>query len=43
MNSKRKPNRKNTMIIRKLRLDKGLSQEQLADMAGVSTRDASAH
>ena len=38
MNSKRKPNRKNTMIIRKLRLDKGLSQEQLADMAGVSTR-----
>ncbi|WP_316861384.1 helix-turn-helix domain-containing protein [uncultured Cohaesibacter sp.] len=26
------------MIIRKLRLDKGLSQEQLADMAGISTR-----
>ena len=26
------------MIIRKLRLEKGLSQEQLADMAGVSTR-----
>lgn len=26
------------MIIRKLRLEKGLSQEQLADMAGISTR-----
>ena len=26
------------MIIRKLRLDMGLSQEQLADMAGISTR-----
>ena len=26
------------MIIRKLRLDRGLSQEQLADMAGISTR-----
>lgn len=26
------------MIIRKLRLDKGYSQEQLADMAGISTR-----
>ncbi|MCP4071054.1 MAG: helix-turn-helix domain-containing protein [Hyphomicrobiales bacterium] len=26
------------MIIRKLRVDKGFSQEQLADMAGVSTR-----
>lgn len=26
------------MIIRTLRLDKGLSQEQLADMAGISTR-----
>ena len=26
------------MIIRKLRLDKGLSQEQLAEMAGISTR-----
>lgn len=26
------------MIVRKLRLDKGLSQETLADMAGISTR-----
>lgn len=26
------------MIVRKLRLDKGLSQEQLADMSGISTR-----
>ena len=26
------------MIIRKLRLDRGLSQEQLAEMAGISTR-----
>lgn len=26
------------MIVRKLRLEKGLSQEQLADMAGISTR-----
>ncbi|MGO1118264.1 2TM domain-containing protein [Rhodovibrionaceae bacterium A322] len=26
------------MIIRKLRMDKGLSQEQLASMAGISTR-----
>ncbi len=28
----------NKLIVRKLRLDKGLSQEQLADMAGISTR-----
>jgi len=33
---RRKQGRK--MIIRKLRLDKGLSQEQLAFMAGISTR-----
>ena len=26
------------MIVRKLRLDKGLSQEQLAEMSGISTR-----
>ncbi|MFP7673681.1 2TM domain-containing protein [Marivita sp. S0852] len=26
------------MIVRKLRLDRGLSQEQLAEMAGISTR-----